>query len=89
MIAWLKDNVWVVAWLFPPMTLLIAVVQILVQPKGGSIPKLFWLDVIVVLVVLTSIALAFTPGLDRDGRSFARTVSYVSLAYGMLRYARS
>lgn len=70
MLEWFKTHVFIAAWASP----IIALLGMILKRQTPGVP-LNWPRVIVIVGFLTALAVAVTPGMDSEARSFARTIA--------------
>lgn len=74
---WLIDNAFLAAWLSP----LIALVGICIQNSVPSLPKVDWSRVVLYMIILTALAVAFTPKMDSSATAFGRYVVGIGMVW--------
>jgi hypothetical protein len=73
---WLKENVYIAAWLALPVTLFIG----LYQARKTEFKTVKWFRLLTYFTFLTALAVAFTPTFEAETHQFARYLVSVLLA---------
>jgi hypothetical protein len=81
---WLKNHSYLATWISPCIAIAIAIVR-----SKGKLSKVDWHEFVGILVLLTAIAVVFTPVFDTRARQFASTLVYFLFGYGVLRVTQN
>lgn len=77
---WLKENVWIAAWLGP----IVAVIVFSLEQKKTNFSNVDWSRVLVRFAFLVALALRFTPYFDLVTNATANTLLFMTLGWIML-----
>jgi hypothetical protein len=80
---WLKDHTYLATWCSLVLALVVALAKL-----GGKAPAIDWHEIVGIVLLLTAVGAAFTPGLDETSKGFARTLFFFLAGYGVLRITR-
>lgn len=74
---WLRQNVYLAAWLSP----VVAIVVAIVQNRHRKSNEVDWSRLLIYIAFLTALAVAFTPTFDDGIRSVASGLVYAGLGF--------
>ena len=76
---WLKDHSYLATWISASIAITMAGAKAI-----GKLASIDWRELISIILLLTCVGVAMSPVFDEKARSFAQTLIFFLLGYGVL-----